>query len=213
METGEACDTDAIRAVLAADAEALGRAEPRFAAIVRAHGLPEPRTAPRGVAGLLRAIVGQQVSIHAARAIWERVAAAVGDPNDPKALLAADRGALRAAGLSRQKIAYVESLAGTLVSGALPILALPEDDEEAIARIVQVKGLGRWTAEIYLLFAEGRRDVLPAGDLALRVAAGRLFGLPEPPGERVLREMGAAWAPWRGAAAHLLWHAYRLAPV
>lgn len=204
---------EAARALLAADSEALGEAEPRFAAIVRAHGLPEPRTAPRGAAGLLRAIIGQQLSIHAARAIWDRVSAILGDPNDPARWLAAGADALRAAGLSRQKIAYVESLAGMLVSGALPIDSLPADDEAAIARIVQVKGLGRWTAEIYLLFAEGRRDVLPAGDLALQVAAGRLFGLAEPPGERVLREMGAAWAPWRGAAAHLLWHAYRLAPV
>ncbi|MFN7177231.1 MAG: DNA-3-methyladenine glycosylase family protein [Thermaurantiacus sp.] len=213
METGEADERAAAHALLAAEAEALGRAEPRFADIVAAHGLPEPRVSPRGPAGLLRAIVGQQVSIHAARAIWERVERAVGDPSDPAALLAADGAALRAAGLSRQKVAYVESLAATLVSGALPIDALPGDDEAAIARIVQVKGLGRWTAEIYLLFAEGRRDVLPAGDLALQVAAGRVFGLAERPAERALRAMGAAWAPWRGAAAHLLWHAYRLEPV
>jgi DNA-3-methyladenine glycosylase II len=213
LETGEAGNLAAASALLSAEAEALGRAERRFADIVAAHGLPEPRQAPRGAAGLLRTIVGQQVSIHAARAIWERVEAAVGNPNDPAALLATDPEALRAAGLSRQKIAYVASLAQTLMSGALPIDSLPEDDEAAIASIVQVKGLGRWTAEIYLLFAEGRRDVLPAGDLALQVAAGRVFGLAERPGERALRAMGAAWAPWRGAAAHLLWHAYRLAPV
>ena len=204
---------EAGRAQLAAGAEALSRREPRFAALVLAHGLPEPRAAPRGGAGLLRAIVGQQVSIAAARAIWARLEAALGDPGDPHAILGADPETLRAAGLSRQKIGYAQSLARFLASGALPIDDLPRDDEAAIALLTRVKGLGRWSAEIYLMFAEGRPDLLPAGDLALRVAAERLFGLGARPGERALRALGEAWAPHRSAASHLLWHAYRLQPV
>ncbi len=198
---------------LAAGAAALAAAEPRFAALLEAHGLPEPRTTPRGGAGLMRAIVGQQLSIAAAGAIWARLQAALGDPGDPRAILGADPEALRAAGLSRQKIAAARSLAAHLASGALPIDSLPEDDEVAIARLTSVRGLGRWSAEIYLMFAEGRPDILPAGDLALQRSAERLFALPGRPGERALRARASSWAPHRSAAAHLLWHAYRLAPV
>jgi DNA-3-methyladenine glycosylase II len=198
---------------LADGAKALCAQEPRFAALIAEHGLPEPRVSPRGGAGLLRAIVGQQVSIHAARAIWQRVEAVVPDVHDPASILSVDPEQLRAAGLSRQKVAYVLSLAGLLASGELVLDALPADDEEAIASITQVKGLGRWSAEIYLLFAEGRGDILPAGDLALQVAAGRLFSLAERPSERALRALGEAWRPHRGAAAHCLWHAYRVMPL
>lgn len=213
MDAGEAADHGTGRAGLAAAAPALGRAEPRFAALVAAHGLPEPRVAPRGLAGLLRAIVGQQLSIHAASRIWERLVRTLCDPGDPDALLAAAPEALRAAGLSAAKIAHARGLAEAIRSGRLDLDRLPTDDAEAAAAIASVRGIGRWTAEIYLLFSERRPDVLPAGDLALRLAAGRLFGLEPPPAEAALRAMAAAWSPWRGAAAHLLWHAYRLPPV
>jgi DNA-3-methyladenine glycosylase II len=123
-------------------------------------------------------------------------------------MAAASDEALRAAGLSRQKMSYARSLAEEVVSGRLDLAHLPADDEEAIALLTKIKGIGRWSAEIYLLFAEGRRDVWPAGDLAVQIAIGRLFGLDERPTEKHLRELGEAWRPNRGAAAVLAWHSY-----
>ena len=212
-ETGrpDAAQADAARA-LAADAEALARLEPRFLRLLAAHGLPAPREAPRGLGGLVRAVVGQQLSIHAAARIWARLQALC-DPGDPEALLALPPGALRSAGLSAPKIRHVRGLAEAVSSGRLDLSRLPAADEEAVAALVALPGIGRWTAEIYLLFAERRRDVLPAGDLALQLAAARLFGLAARPSERALRAMAEAWSPRRSAAAHLLWHAYRLPPV
>ncbi|WP_448585362.1 DNA-3-methyladenine glycosylase family protein [Thermaurantiacus sp.] len=189
----------------------LGRVEPRLAAARARWGEPEPRIRPPGFGTLLRAIVAQQVSTAAAASIWARLEAAFGDPGDPAVIAAAGEEALRRAGLSRQKAAYALGLAARVREGTLPLEALPADDEAAIACLAAVRGLGRWSAEIYLLFAEGRRDAFPAGDLALRVAAGRLFGLGERPGEARLRALAEAWRPWRGVAALLLWHGYEQA--
>jgi DNA-3-methyladenine glycosylase II len=190
--------------------DALAAAEPRIAAALARAGYPEPRTSPRGYQTLLRAIVGQQVSVAAAASMWAKLSAAVGDPPDPERLLAASDEALRAAGLSRQKASYARSLAEDVLSGRLDFDNLPEDDEEAIARLVHVKGIGRWTAEIYLLFAEGRRDVWPAGDLAVQIEAGVIMGLDERPTEKALRAMSEAWRPHRGAFAVFTWHHRRL---
>jgi DNA-3-methyladenine glycosylase II len=110
--------------------------------------------------------------------------------------------------LSRQKSSYARSLAEAVASGSLNLSALPRDDEDAIAQLVAIKGIGRWSAEIYLLFAEGRPDVFPAGDLAVMVELGRLLGLPDKPSEKQLRELAEAWRPYRGAAAVLAWHSY-----
>ena len=143
----------------------LARREPAFARAFERVGYPEPRTSEPGYVTLLRTIVGQQVSIAAARSIWNKLDAAVGGAADPAKLLATSDEALRAAGLSRQKVAYARSLAELVTSGQLDLNDLPRDDEEAIAQLVAVKGIGRWSAEIYLLFAEGRPDVWPAGDL------------------------------------------------
>jgi len=115
---------------------------------------------------------------------------------------------LRAAGLSRQKASYARSLAEEVSSGRLDLNALPRDDEEAIIALTQVKGIGRWSAEIYLLFAEGRPDIWPAGDLAVQVALGRLKGLAERPNEKLTRALAEDWRPHRGAAAIFLWHHY-----
>jgi hypothetical protein len=109
---------------------------------------------------------------------------------------------------ARQKSGYIRSLAELVISGELDLENLPEDDEEAIALLTKIKGIGRWSAEIYLLFAEGRHDVFPAGDLAVLVEIGRLMGLPEKPSEKQLRELAEAWRPYRGAAAVLAWHSY-----
>jgi DNA-3-methyladenine glycosylase II len=134
--------------------------------------------------------------------------AAVGAGLDPVALAAAPDELLRAAGLSRQKISYVKSLAELVASGALDFDALPEDDEEAIAELVRIKGVGRWSAEIYLLFAEGRGDIWPAGDLAVQEEVGQLLGHNERPAEKLVRELAEPWRPHRGAAAIFAWHHY-----
>ena len=188
--------------------EALASREPAFAGVLEKHGMPEPRASEQGAQTLLRTIVGQQVSVAAARSMWAKLEAAFGSPPNLKMLLAASDEQLRAAGMSRQKSGYIRSLAGLVLSGELDLDNLPEDDEEAIALLTRIKGIGRWSAEIYLLFAEGRADVFPAGDLAVMVELGRLMGLPEKPTEKELRELAEAWRPYRGAAAVLAWHSY-----
>ncbi|HYE28086.1 MAG TPA: DNA-3-methyladenine glycosylase 2 family protein [Allosphingosinicella sp.] len=186
--------------------DALAAREPRIAAALERAGYPEPRISPRGYETLLRAIVGQQVSIKAAASMWAKLTAAVGDPPDPAALLAASDETLRAAGLSRQKASYARSLAEEVLSGRLDFARLPADDEEAIAKLVRVKGIGRWTAEVYLLFAEGRADIWPAGDLAVQIETGRILGLDAKPTEKRVRELAEAWRPHRGAFAIFTWH-------
>lgn len=188
--------------------EALASREPAFAGVVEKFGIPEPRTSDRGAQTLLRTIVGQQVSVAAARSMWAKLEAAYGSPPDLAKLLTATDEELRTAGISRQKAGYIRSLAGLVISGELDLHALPEDNEEAIALLTKIKGIGRWSAEIYLLFAEGREDVFPAGDLAVLIELGRLLGLPEKPSEKQLRELAEPWSPYRGAAAILAWHSY-----
>jgi len=188
--------------------QALAEREPAFAGVIAKHGLPEPRDSAPGAHTLLRTIVGQQVSVAAARSMWAKLEAAFGSPPDLQRLLSASDEEMRAAGMSRQKAGYIRSLAALVTSGELDLANLPEDDEEAIALLTKIKGIGRWSAEIYLLFAEGRADVFPAGDLAVLVELGRLMGLAEKPTEKQLREMAEAWRPYRGAAAVLAWHNY-----
>jgi len=191
--------------------EALASREPAFAAVLERHGVPEPRASERGAQTLLRTIVGQQVSVAAARSMWAKLEAGFGSPPDLAKLLAASDEELRAAGMSRQKSGYIRSLADLIISGELDLENLPDDDEEAIARLSRIKGIGRWSAEIYLLFAEGRADVFPAGDLAVMIEIGRLLGLDDKPSEKQLRELAEAWRPYRGAAAVLAWHSYNSA--
>ena len=182
--------------------------EPAIAAALGRVGYPAARIRERGYETLLRTIVGQQVSVAAAASIWRKLEAEVGGGLSPDALMAAPDEALRAVGLSRQKASYARSLAEEVASGRLDLHALPEDDEAAIAALSAVKGIGRWSAEIYLLFAEGRPDIWPAGDLAVQVEAGRIMGLPERPGEKATRALAEAWRPHRGAAAIFMWHHY-----
>lgn len=191
--------------------EALAAVEPAFAAVIEQHGKPEPRNSERGATTLLRTIVGQQVSVAAARSMWAKLEAAYGSPPDLSKILKASDEELRAAGISRQKAGYARSLAQLVLSGELDLEALPEDDEEAIELLTRIKGIGRWSAEIYLLFAEGRRDVWPAGDLAVQIQIGRLLGMEDRPSERALREIAERWRPHRGAAAVLAWHSYNSA--
>ena len=188
--------------------EALAEREPAFAGVVERHGVPAPRNSERGAQTLLRTIVGQQVSVAAARSMWSKLEAAYGAPPDLHLLLAASDEELRGAGISRQKAGYIRSLAELILSAELDLDHLPDDDEEAIALLTRIKGIGRWSAVIYLLFAEGRADVFPAGDLAVMIELGRLMGLDDKPSEKQLRELGERWRPYRGAAAILAWHSY-----
>ena len=196
---------------LHAGLDALAEIEPRIAYALEVAGYPETRRRDKGYATLLRTIVGQQVSVHAAASVWRKLEATLGEGCAPATLLAADGDALRACGLSRQKQGYARSLAELVESGALDFAALPSDDEEAIAMLTRVKGIGRWSAEIYLLFAEGRADIWPAGDLAVQAGLHKILGLPERPGEKDTRALAESWRPHRGAAAVLAWHSYNSA--
>ena len=190
--------------------DALAARDPRFAAALALAGYPEPRMRDRGYVTLLRTIVGQQISFKAADAVWKKVEAAVGEIADPRSLMALPDEDMRTAGLSRQKIGYARSLAELVASGALDLSALPDDDEEAIALLVRVKGIGRWSAEVYLLFAEGRTDVWPAGDLAVQESVRRIMGHDERPNEKAARAIAENWRPYRGAAAIFAWHHYKI---
>jgi DNA-3-methyladenine glycosylase II len=187
----------------------LAARDPDLARIEAAAGELPWRSRPRGFPGLLQAIVGQQISNQAAAAIWRRLAATEG-ALEPGAMLALSDAALRAAGLSRPKMAHARALAAAFVERRLDAAALElMDDEAAVAAIAAVRGLGRWTAEIYLLFALGRMDVFPAGDLALAGAAADLKSLASRPGPAPLRALAEPWRPYRALAARLLWHHWR----
>lgn len=188
--------------------DALATIEPAFGKRLGEIGYPPPRIRDRGYQTLLRTILGQQVSVASADAVWRKLSDTLGDASDPESFVAASDEDLRGAGMSRQKIGYAQSLAEQLVSGALDLDALPADDEEAIAALTSVKGIGRWSAEVYLLFAEGRPDIWPAGDLAVRIETGKILGKAERPSEQDIRETAEAWRPHRGTAAIFAWHSY-----
>lgn len=164
------------------------------------------RRRPDGFEAIASAIVGQQISVAAAGAIWARMEAA--GLLTPEAIAAADEDALRAAGLSRPKARYLKGIAAAGLDWA-GLRALPDD--QAIAALVALPGIGVWTAEIYLKFALGRADVFAAGDLALQEAARAMYGLDARPGPAALRQMAEPWRPWRAVAARGLWAYYRLA--
>jgi DNA-3-methyladenine glycosylase II len=193
---------------LAEGIDAIAALEPAIAAAVERTGYPEPRIRETGYRTLLRTIVGQQVSVAAAASMWRKLEAALGEDMPAEALLAAEFDELRACGLSRQKQGYARSLCELVVSGELDLENLPADDEVAIDQLVRIKGIGRWSAEIYLLFAEGRPDIWPAGDLAVQAGIGKILGLPERPSEKETRALADGWRPHRGAIAILTWHCY-----
>ena len=185
------------------------RVDPDFATILERAGPLPWRTRAPGFPGLLQAIVAQMISNQAAAAIWNRLRALPG-ALEPEGLLALPDEHLRAAGLSRPKVAHARVLAEAFRGGSLSAADLAAmDDAAAIAMIASVKGLGVWTAEIYLLFALQRLDVFPAGDLALAASLADLRGLAARPKPAELRALAAGWAPYRGLAARLLWHWWR----
>jgi len=188
--------------------DAVATRDPVIASTLARAGYPGPRLRERGYRTLLRTIVGQQVSVAAAASVWRKLEDLLGESMTPEGLLAADFDTLRACGLSRQKQGYARSLAELVASGELDLMDLPADDEAAIAQLVRIKGIGRWSAEIYLLFAEGRPDIWPAGDLAVQAGIGKILGLPERPSEKATRELAEPWRPHRGAIAIFTWHCY-----
>ena len=188
--------------------DAVAALEPGIARALEIAGYPEPRIRPRGYETLMRTIVGQQVSVAAATSMWNKFEAFAGADLPPAKILAADFDTLRACGLSRQKQGYMRSLCELVAAGDLDFGALPADDESAIAQLTQIKGIGRWSAEIYLLFAEGRPDIWPAGDLAVQAGLHKILGLDARPSEKLTRELAEQWRPDRGAVAIFTWHSY-----
>lgn len=194
---------------LARALDALCAADPDIARARARIGDPVPRLRAPGFATLLRIVTAQQLSTRAAAAIWGRLEARLGGSVTPAGFLGLGEGELRAIGFSLRKAVYGRELAGLVTTGALPLDELERlDDEAVVARLAALRGFGRWSAEIYCLFALGRGDCLPADDLALQVAAMRLKRLPARPAAKALRALAEPWRPWRGAAAVFLWHYY-----
>jgi len=191
----------------------LASADTDFAQSLAEIGAPPPRSVEPGFAGLLRMIMGQQLSVASARAIWDRLEARLVEPTPGRLLRLTDHDMAKI-GLSRQKMRFARALAEAIKRKKLDLEALEEmEDADALAALTAVDGIGPWTAEVYLLFALGRPDVMPAGDLALLVAAQRLKRLEERPRPRDLIALAEPWRPWRSVAARFLWHYYRNAPL
>jgi DNA-3-methyladenine glycosylase II len=192
---------------------ALADRDRHIAAALAEIGPPPPRERPPGFASLLRAIVGQQISAAAAAALWTRLGTAL-DPISAETVARLEIDALRKLGLSRQKALYAQGLARDVLERRIDLDLVPSmDDEAAIAHLIQIKGIGRWSAEVYLLFALGRPDIFPAGDLALAIAMQRLKRLRKRPDPKRLTKLVEPWRPYRGAGAQFLWHYYKAAPV
>ncbi len=187
---------------------ALAAADPALARAIDEAGPVPLRVSEPGFASMASIIISQQVSVASARAISGRLKAAI-DPLTPAAFLAAGEEVWRAAGLSGPKQRALSHLARAIVEDGLDLDHLcTVDAEEATARLTTVKGVGPWTAEIYLLFCAGHPDILPAGDLALQASAAQILGLTERPNHKELARIAEAWSPWRGVAARLLWAHY-----
>ncbi len=193
-------------ACVAEGAAWLARREKRFAKALKQTGPLPLRLRDSGFPALLNTICAQQLSVAAAGSVWNKLCAA--DAVAPDKFCALDDDTLRACGLSRPKIKYARALAEAGIDYDA-LATMPED--EAIATLTAVKGIGIWTAEIYLMFSVGRADVLAAGDLALQEAARIIFDLPDRPTDKELRALAEPWSPWRSVAARILWAYYRVA--
>jgi DNA-3-methyladenine glycosylase II len=197
----------------------LRRADPVLRRLIDERGPIDPRTdrrrsRPDAFEALARAIVGQQLSTKAARSIWERVVAALRDGKpSPEAILAADEEDLRGAGLSASKVAYLRDLALSVDSGDLDLHRISDlPDEDVVANLVEVKGIGRWTAEMFLIFHLGRADVVSTGDLGIRRAVQVAYGLDALPGPTDLERIAEPWRPHRTLACLYLWRSLDNAP-
>jgi DNA-3-methyladenine glycosylase II len=193
--------------------EALSASDPDLAGIVDRHGSPPLWDREPGFETLVQIILEQQVSLGSALAAVGRLRAALwidaSVPLTPRAVIELGEEAMRTAGLTRQKAAYLVGLAADVTTGRLDLAATAAaPDDEARAALMTVAGIGRWTADIYLLMALGRPDVWPDGDLALATAMRRAKGLAALPTREEQRAIASAWQPWRAVAARILWHAY-----
>jgi len=200
--------------------EALRAADPVLGALIAAHGQLDVEARRRGrpadaYGALVRSILGQQLSTKAARAIYERLTALFGGRTpSPQELLSADPETVRAVGLSRPKVGYLRDLATRVLDGELELDRLSElSDEEVSAQLIAVKGLGQWTADMFLLFHLGRPDVLPVGDLGVRRAAERAYGLPGLPSPDELTALAEPWRPYRSLASLYLWRSLDAEPT
>ena len=192
---------------------ALAKKDADVAAGLELVGYPEPRIRAEGTETLLSIIVGQQISTAAASAVMARVRALL-PKMDPGALLALPGDALRNAGLSNRKVEYSIDLARAIESGELQLESFRElDDESVVEQITSLRGLGRWSAEIYLMFSLQRGDIFPADDLALQLALQKLKRMRARPTPQKAREKVSQWAPYRSAGSLFLWHYYRGAPI
>jgi len=166
------------------------------------------RVSPGGFAGLLKMVVQQQVSLASAAAIWARVEAGLPEMT-PEAVNGRDEAYLLSLGLSRPKARYARALAEAHLTGACDFEALPDlPDDEAVAALTAITGIGRWTAEVYLMFAQGRLDMFPGGDVALQEALRWADRAEARPSEKQAYARAELWRPYRGVAAHLLWACY-----
>jgi DNA-3-methyladenine glycosylase II len=200
--------------VLAEAIDRLATIDPDIAAAVTRIGYPIPRLREPGFATLLRIMVAQQISTRAAAAIWARLELACGPVVSAEGFLALDDDALRAIGLSRRKMEYGRGLAQAVSSTALDLEGLAAHPEEAaIAAISALRGFGRWSAEIYLLFALGRTDSFPGDDLAVQIGMQRLKGLILRPDRKLMDALAEPWRPYRGCGALFLWHLYGAATL
>jgi DNA-3-methyladenine glycosylase II len=196
-------------AILAEAADWLAARDADLARLRQQHGDPPLWARTPGYATLLHIVLEQQVSLSSARAAFERLREATAGEVTPEALLTFDDEQLRALGFSRQKAGYARDLARAVLDGRLDLAALETlDDDVARAALVAQRGLGRWSADIYLLMALGRADVWPATDLALLIAAREIKGLPTRPDTECMELLAEAWRPWRSVAARMLWQAY-----
>jgi DNA-3-methyladenine glycosylase II len=183
--------------------------DPKISLVIENHGYPEPRSRVHGFETLLRIIVSQQLSTKVAAVIWGRVEVLCKHKVTAQAVLALPDDALRKCGFSRQKVGYAKGLAERINSGALSPEALAEmPTDDAIKALIEIKGYGLWSAEIYTMFALGRADIFPAGDLALQIAVQRLDALAEKPTEKQTRDIARRWSPHQSAVAVLMWHYY-----
>ena len=188
----------------------LSGVDERFAFAVAEAGMPPLRRRKGGFEALLQVLVSQQLSVAAANGIWKRVTEA--GFTEPKTILGAEDEALRACGLSRPKIRYARAMAEAHEDGSLCLKTCAKSPvDDAIAMLTQVKGIGTWTAEIYLMFSVGHSDVFAPKDLALQESARMLFGLDERPSDKALAELAEPWSPWRAVAARILWSYYHVA--
>jgi DNA-3-methyladenine glycosylase II len=196
------------RARLALAVHELARRDADLAGVVQRHGVPPLWARRPGFGTLLHIILEQQVSLASARAAYRKLATLIGPPA-PAPFLTLDDETLKRVGFSRQKAAYGRELARAVIAGELDLRGLRRLPDDAVrAALTRLKGIGPWTAEIYLLMVLRRPDAWPAGDLALAVAAQRLKRRPALPGRAELETLAAAWRPWRAVAARLLWHDY-----